>query len=84
MENFIKIETQHSCHETELIIDNSTDYKDFRIKRTGKDKIEKKLDIQISQATFTNGEKGVVTLEIGEVALFGREVELLKEFLNQL
>ena len=68
---------------TELVIDNSTNFKDFRITKKQKGQKETELNIQISQASFEDGRKGMVCLEIGNISLFGREVEMLREFLNQ-
>lgn len=83
MEKFLKIETEHEIHTTEIKVDNTTDFKYFRIAVTSKNKEVKTLDFQLSQAKEENW-KGAVCLEIGNITLFGREVELLKEFLNQI
>jgi hypothetical protein len=71
METTIKLNTRHhDSFNTEISIDNSTQFKDFSI-----DCNNKKIGIQLN--TRDN------ILSICNVTLFGREIELLKEFLNQ-
>lgn len=85
MEKFLKIETEHENHTTEIKVDNTTDFKDLRIAVTSKNKEVKTLDIKLSQSKDKEETwKRTVCLEIGNINLFNREVEMLKEFLNQI
>lgn len=77
METTIRIETLHcNSFKTTIAIDNSTEFKDFLIQT------EKKEPLALQLHKGLDG-KGVTTLEIGQHTLIGREIELLKEFLNQ-
>ena len=79
MEKVIKIETDHDNFTNKIEMDNSTEFKDFMLTRdlsnNGKDTITETLGIHLDS---TSNE-----LKIGKFKLIGREVELLKEFLNQ-
>ena len=82
METLIKLETSHEniATENKILVDNSTDFKDFTIERTKltsdrKNSIVETLHIQLN--------KEDISLKIGNITLFKREIELLKEFLNQ-
>ncbi len=78
MESLIKILTEHPIKRTELIVDNTTDYKTFAIIETEpRNEHAKETELQL----HNNGK--YKTLRIGDVTLIGREIELLKEFLNQ-
>ena len=79
MEPFLTLKTNHlSSSVTTIEIDNTTGYKDFKIIQGVKDEVRK------SKFTLSGfAEDETLCLEIGEVTLIGREVELLKEFLNQ-
>ena len=75
METTLKLESKRCPGSTisKISIDNSTPFKDFRINQG-----EKEINLQISKSPT-----GPVCLEIGNFPLIGREVEILKEFLNQ-
>lgn len=80
MEKLIKITTENERFNTSIEIDNSTDFKDFIIEQKEilikeQDSNEKKLDIN-----FDTTENHLV---INNIILEKREIELLKEFLNQ-
>lgn len=83
MENLLELKTEHhNSWNTELRIDNGTEFKDFDVlmKPTGDRKGgEKNIKIQLSGL----GEGESKCLEIGGITLIGREVDLLIEFLNQ-
>lgn len=80
MEKFLELKTEHhDSWTTELRIDNGTEFKDFDILLKQKDGVEKNQKIQLSGL----GDKESKCLEIGNVTLIGREVDLLIEFLNQ-
>lgn len=83
MENFLQLETEHEATKTIIVVDNSTEFKDFRISVTSNDKSIKSIDLQLSQAVQGDW-KGTPCLQIGKVSLIGREIQLLKEFLNQI
>jgi len=75
METTLKLESKRcSGSISKISIDNSTTFKDFRINQE-----KKEMNLQISKSST-----GPVCLEIGDFTLIGREVEMLKEFLNQL
>lgn len=76
MENVIKLETNHPQHTLEIAVDNSTEFKDFGISLSRAGRIHS-LNIK------RHMDEGVEVLEMGSVKLRGREVELLREFLNQ-
>ena len=76
MENNVSLQIRHLNRTTSIDVDNSTEFKDFSIRVHRDGKACESLDIQISKETE-------VCLEIGKFTLIGREVELLKEFLNQ-
>lgn len=84
METTLKLKTGFSTHDTEINIDNSTDFKDLSIKQTRntdtKNTFTETLSLQLSKGL--SGE-GVTILEIDKFTLIGREVDILKEFLNQ-
>lgn len=79
MEKYIKIESLHGSKTTVIEIDNTSSFKDFKVaeldvNRKSTSKIEMQLD--------THSDEGV-SFTIGNTTLVGREVELLREFLNQ-
>lgn len=77
MENVIKIETDHKHYSLEIEIDNSTEVKDFNAEKGN-------CGGQLHQLFIKKFEEdGQVVVEINKIPLRGREVELLKEFLNQ-
>lgn len=85
MENYLKLATSHSdTFGTIIEIDNSTDYKDFTIVKTDKTLNENNDANQATQFQLSKQRGGELTLEIQGFTLIGREVELLKEFLNQI
>ena len=75
MEDSINLKISADNIDTEIKIDNSTNFKDFTIEIKMEDEI-KNLDIQID---FENK-----ILYIDEVKFNGITLELLKSFLNQL
>lgn len=80
MEKTISLQVSHPDRISSIDIDNSTGFKDFVIKSLENGKATETLSLQLSKASFKEAE---VCLEIGKFSLIGREVELLKEFLNQ-
>jgi hypothetical protein len=76
MEDYIKVETQHEHVTTDVIVDNSSDWKDFKIIVTTEDE-KKEIDIQYA---LENGEE---FLSIGGTPIKGRQVALFREFINQ-
>ena len=76
MEKTISLQVSHPDRISSIDIDNSTGFKDFVIKSLENGKATETLSLQLSNETE-------VCLEIGKFSLIGREVELLKEFLNQ-
>jgi len=76
MEKTISLQVSHPDRISSIDIDNSTGFKDFVIKSLENGKATETLSLQLSKETE-------VCLEIGKFSLIGREVELLKEFLNQ-
>lgn len=78
MESFIKTEIHYNTIINKIKIDNGSDFKDFTLVETNKNLQEtgKKLTIQLCK------DDGI-SLEINGCSLFQKEIELLKEFLNQ-
>ena len=73
MENLIELHTQKEKGiSTDLIIDNSTEFKDFHLQ-------QQRGSREINVFIYNNNE-GV---SINGVTLSGLELQLLKEFLNQ-
>lgn len=83
MENLLSLKTEHATHNTEISIDNSTEFKDFVVKQTRNTNTPNTFSETLSFQIHRHDDKSKVSLEIGKFSLFGREVELLKEFLNQ-
>jgi hypothetical protein len=82
MEKVLELTTGHETHNLKISIDNSSAFKDFEIVQT--ELLSNKQKVTRLQLHKEDFEGATVTLEVGEITLIGREVELLKEFLNQI
>lgn len=79
MENSIQTTTRHPNKITSININNSTDFKEFEIENTSLTSgttIKTSVKIDASEPN--------VKVEIDNVSLVGREIDLLIEFLNQI
>ena len=84
MEKILNIKTGFDTHNTKISVDNTTEFKDLTIVQERNthtpNTLTESLSLQLHRGLDGKGE---VTLEIGKFSLIGREVEILKEFLNQ-
>lgn len=84
MENFLKLATSHGANDGTIIqVDNSTDFKGFTIIKTDNKLDENNEANTAMQLQLSEDRDGTIRLEIQGFTLIDREVELLKEFLNQ-
>jgi len=83
MKKYIKLETQQEENKNVIEVDNTKDVKLFKIVCLDDSNRQTNALIEIEYSTIYKRAKPEKILHLGDTTLFGREVELLKEFLNQ-